>query len=211
MQTLTRTSPRERAQPAPTEPTTRTPLVAAGALLLQPRDRDEPESTILDRGPWPIFVIILDDGAAVDRGAGPLVDLLESPHASRIPMAHSHYHWSVERSGAVLKLALQTLEPTKLNLDIVMPARSLLGVLSQLPVDTTFAITTKQHAENLTEQVRVCDALHKMILLVGSGQLGSRDDGLAELRRYSDSSAESALATSGERSSTGVWTSDSPP
>ena len=156
-------------------------------MLLQPRDRDEPVSTIVDRGPWPLFVIVLDDRAAVDRGAGPLFDLLDRPHANRIPMAHSRYRWSVDPSGKVLKLALRIHEPTRLNLDIVMPARSLLGVISQLPAEVTFAITTKQHADKLTERVRIRDALHEMVLLVSPALSGSPHDGLAELRRNGQS------------------------
>ena len=79
----------------------------------------------------------------------------------------------------MLKLALRILEPTRVDLAIVMPARSLLGVLSRLPADATLAITTKRHADNLTERVHVRDALHEMVLLVRWGDV---DDGLADLR-----------------------------
>jgi hypothetical protein len=190
MQTLRTTSPRQQPLPAPPDSPPPTPFVAVGALLLQPRDRDEPVSTIVDRGPWPLFVIVLDDRAAVDRDAGPLFDLLDRPHANRIPMASSRYRWSVDPSGKVLKLALRIHEPTKLNLDIVMPARSLLGVISQLPAEVTFAITTKQHADKLTERVRIRDALHEMVLLVSPALSGNPHDGLAELRRNGQSPAE---------------------
>lgn len=179
MQTAGMTSQRERLQPAALDNMQPAPLVAVGAVLLQPRGRGEPAGTIADRGSWPIFVIVLDDNAA-DRCAGPLFDLLDPPHASRIPMVHSRYRWSMSRSGAMLKLALRTHEAPRIDLDIMMPARSLLGVLSQLPSDATFAITTERHADKLTERVHVRDALHEMILLVSPGNW---DDGLAELRR----------------------------
>jgi hypothetical protein len=94
-------------------------------------------------------------------------------------MAHSQYRWSMSRSGAMLKLALRAREPTMVDLDIMMPARPLLGVLSRLPANATFAITTVSHADKLTERVHVREALHEMILLVSQG---NRDDGLAELR-----------------------------
>lgn len=183
MQTAGMTSQRERRQPEAPDNKQPAPLVAVGAVLLQPRDRGEPAGTIVDRGSWPIFVIVLDDRAAADRAAGPLFDLVDRPHANRIPMAHSHYRWSVNRSGAILKLAVRTHEPTRIDLDIVMPARSLLGVLSQLPADATFAITTERHADNLTERVHFRDALHEMVLLVSPGNW---DDGLAELRQSGD-------------------------
>lgn len=184
------TSPRHHDQPGPAESTPPTPFVAVGALLLQPRDQGEPTSTIVDRGAWPIFVIVLDDLAVVNGSAGPLFDPLDRPRTSQIPVAHSHFRWSVDSSGAVLKLALQIHEPTSVNLDIVMPARALLDVISQLPGDVTFAITTKQHADKLTERVRMCDALHEMILLVCSVQSGAARDGLAELRHNGLSQGE---------------------
>jgi hypothetical protein len=184
MQTVGMTSQRERLQPAALDNMEPAPLVAVGAVLLQPRGRGEPAGTIVDRGSWPIFVIVLDDRAAAGRGAGPLFDLLDRPHANRIPMAHSHYRWSISRSGEMLKFALRTLEPTGIDLDIVMPARSLLGVISQLPADATFALTTERHVDKLTERVHVRDALHEMVLLV---KPGNRDDGLAELRRSAKS------------------------
>jgi len=180
MQTAGMTSQRERLQPPAPDIKQPTPLIAVGALLLQPRDRSERAATSVDRGSWPIFVIVLDDRAAVDEDTEPLFDLLDRPHPSRIAMAHSQYRWSIDRSGAVLRLALRTHEPMTMDLDIVMPARSLLGVLSQLPDDATFAITTKRHADKLTERVHVRDALHEMVLLVSPGK---RDDGLAGLRR----------------------------
>ncbi len=180
MQTAGMTPQRERHQSAAPEDMQPVPLVAVGAVLLQPQSRGEPAGTIVDRGSWPIFVIVLADNAAADPCAAPLFDLLNRPHASRIPMAHGHYRWSMSRSGAMLKLALRTQEPTRVDLDIMVPARSLLGVLSQLPAEVTFAITTERHADKLTERVRVRDALHEMILLVSPGKW---DDGLAELRR----------------------------
>ncbi len=180
MQTAGMTSQRERLQPAALDNMQPAPFVAVGAVLLQPRGRGEPAGTIADRGSWPIFVIVLDDRAAADRGAGPLFDLLDPPRANRIPMAHSHYRWSMTASGEMLKFALRTLEPTGIDLDIVMPARSLLGVISQLPADATFAITTERHVDKLTKRVHVRDALHEIVLLVSPG---IRDDGLAELRR----------------------------
>ena len=82
MQTLTTTSP--RARPAPADSALPTRLVAVEALLLRPLDRAGPVTTIVDRGPWPVFVIVLDDPAIVDPGARPLFDLLDSPHRNRI-------------------------------------------------------------------------------------------------------------------------------
>ena len=183
MQTSTPISPGQRRQPTPPDAAPPTPFVAVEALLLQPRDRGGPVATTVDRGPWPILVIVLDDRAAVHPAAKPLLDLLNRPRASRIAIAHSRYRWSVDPVGAVLKFALHTHEPAKSDLDIVMPARPLLGILSQLPPGVTFAVTTKQRADKLTKRVCVRDALHETVLLVSSAQSGNPDDGLAALRR----------------------------
>jgi hypothetical protein len=180
MQTPTTTASGLRPQPTPPDAA---PLVAVEALLLQPRDRGGPVATMVDRGPWPILVIVLDDHAALHPGAKPLLDLLNRPRATRIAIAHSHYRWSVDPAGVVLKLALHTHEPTTSDLDVVMPARPLLGILSQLPPGVTFAMTTRQRADRLTKRVCIRDALHEMVLLVSPAQSGNPDDGLAALRR----------------------------
>jgi len=154
-------------------------FVAVGAVLLKPVDRPEQSATIVNRGAWPIFVIVLDDRAIDDEVAGPLFELLERPHASRIAITHTRFRWSVSRSGDIVTLALQTREPTKIALDIKVPARPLLSILPQLPADAAFAITTKRHADKLTNRVALRDALHEVVLLVN----GSTDDGLADLLR----------------------------
>ena len=192
MQTPTTTAPGQRPQPTPPAAVPSAPLVAVEALLLQPRDRGGPVTTMVDRGPWPLLVIVLDDRAAVHPGAKPLLDLLNRPRATRISIAHSHYHWSVDPAGAVLKFALHTYEPTKSDLDVVMPARPLLGILSQLPPGVTFAMTTRRRADELTKRVCIRDALHEMVLLVSPAQSGNPDDGLAALRRNHHASAGSS-------------------
>jgi hypothetical protein len=182
MRTLTTTSPRQRSRPAPAD-SAPTRLVAVEALLLRPRDRAGPVTTIVDRGPWPVFVIVLDDPAAIDPGARPLFDLLDSSHRSRISIVNSHYHWSVDPAGAVLKLAVRAHEPTRFDVDIVMPAQPALGIFSLLPPAVTFAITTRRRVDKLTERVAIRDALHEMVLLVSPTRSGISGDGLAALRR----------------------------
>ena len=189
MRTLTTTSPRQQPQPAPAA-SAPTRLVAVEALLLRPLDRTGPVTTIVDRGPWPVFVIVLDDLATVDPGARPLFDLLDSSHRSRISIVNSRYRWSVDPAGAVLKLAVRAHEPTRFDVDIVMPAQPALGILSLLPPAATFAITTRRRADKLTERVAIRDALHEMVLLVSATQSGIPGDGLAALLRNGKPSAE---------------------
>jgi hypothetical protein len=188
MQTLTTTSPRQWSRPAPAA-SAPTRLVAAEALLLRPLDRAGPVTTIVDRGPWPVFVIVLDDPTAIDPGARPLFDLLERSHRSRISIVNSRYRWSVDPAGAVLKLAVRAHEPTRFDVDIVMPAQPALDILSLLPPAATFALTTRQRAEKLTERVAIRDALHEMVLLVSPTQSGNPRDGLAGLCHNGRSSA----------------------
>ena len=201
MRTLTTTSPRQRSRPAPAV-SAPTRLVAVEALLLRPLDRAGPVTTIVDRGPWPVFVIVLDDPAAIDPGARPLFDLLDSSHRSRISIVNSRYRWSVDPASAVLKLAVRAHEPTRFDVDIVMPAQPALGILSLLPPAATIAVTTRQRADKLTERVAIRDALHEMVLLVSPTQSGNLDDGLAALRHNGQPSAEQPSRDSvGARSS----------
>ena len=70
MQTIGMTSQRERLQPEAPDGQPQAPFVAVGAVLLQPQDRGESAGAVVDRGSWPIFVIVLDDRAATNRGVG---------------------------------------------------------------------------------------------------------------------------------------------
>jgi hypothetical protein len=202
MRTLTTTSPRQRPRPAPADSALPTRLVAVEALLLRPLDGAGPVTTIVDPGPWPVFVIVLDDPATLDPGARPLFDLLDSSHGSRISIVNSHYRWSVDPAGAVLKLAVRAHQPTRFDVEIVMPAQPALGILSLLPPAATFAITTRRRADKLTERVAIRDALHEMVLLVSATQSGIPGDGLATLRQNGQPSAEQPSRDSvGARSS----------
>ena len=183
MQTLTTTTSGQRERSAPPDNASPTRLVAVEALLLRPRDTAGPATTIVDRGPWPIFVIVLDDPATVGPGARPLFDLLDQPRQSRISIVNSHYRWSMDPAGAVVTLAVRADEPTRVDVDIVMPAQPLLGISSLLPAGVTFAITTKRRADKLTEPVAIHDALHEIVLLVSPVQSGNPCDGLAALRK----------------------------
>ena len=147
-------------------------------------------------------MIVLDDPVIVDPGARPLFDLLDSPHRNRILMVNSRYRWSVDPAGALLTLAVRAHEPTRFDVDIVMPAQPALGIFSLLPRAVTFAITTRRRADKLTERVAIRDALHEMVLLVSATQSGIPGDGLAAPRENGQPSPEQPSRDSvGARSS----------
>ena len=134
-------------------------------------------------------MIVLDDPATVAPGVRTLFDLLDRPHQNRISIVNSHYRWSLDPAGTVLTLAVRAHEPTRVDLDIVMPAQPLLGIFSLLPSGVTFAITTKRRADKLTERVAIRDALHEILLLVSPARSGNPVDGFAALRKHGKRSA----------------------
>jgi len=163
-------------------------LAAVEVLLLQPRDRAGPVGSIVDQGPWPVLVVVLEDPAGIDPRAKPLFELLDSPHRNRILMVNSRYRWSVDPSGTVLTLAVRAREPEPFDVDIVMPARTALDIFALLPADVTFAITTKGRAEKVTGRVAIRDALREVVLLVNAAPTGVVRDGL-QLSRFGRSGA----------------------
>ena len=178
MRTPTPTPFAPRPRRTPDEHSMPATLVAIGAVLLQPREPTSPAGSISDRGPWPIFVVVLPDRAPLDPGARPLYELLDKPHPNRILLVDGRYRWSVlDPERALLQLAIRAHAPTMFELDIVVPARRLLGVIDALHPGVTFAVTTRRRADKLTERVVVRDALHEMVLLVNRPVSGTSDDG----------------------------------
>jgi hypothetical protein len=171
-----------RPRTTPVDHTMPARLVAVGALLLQPRDPAGPDRSIENRGPWPIFVVVLPDSAPLDPGARALHELLDKPHQNRILVVDGRYRWSVlDPRRALLKLAIHAHAPAVFDVDIVVPARRLLGVIDALCPGTTFAITTMRRASKFNERIVVRDALHEMVLLVNRPALGTHHDGLAAM------------------------------
>lgn len=148
-----------------------TTLVAVEALLLWPNGAPTNDST-----KWPILAIVLDEPtAAIPDAARPLFELLDAPkRRSRITIVSSRCRWTVLNAlngrRTVRKFSIRAYAPVNFEVDILLPARPLLGlpthVLGQ-PTHggATLALTTRQHADHITDGIDFQDALRELILL----------------------------------------------
>lgn len=150
------------------EPTT---LVAVEALLLWPNGAPASHST-----KWPILAIVLDEpAAAIPDAARPLFELLDEPkRRSRLTIVSSRCRWTVLNAlngrRTVRKFSVQAYAPVNFEVDILLPARPLVGlpahVLGQ-PTHrgATLALTTREHADQITDGIDFQDALRELVLL----------------------------------------------
>lgn len=162
------TTPTHHAAPGPVDRTRPTTMVAVEAVLLWPRGVGESVTTIDEAGLWPVFAVVLDEREApVSPGARQLLDLLDRPeHADRIAVVDGRCQWTVlDARHAVLKLAVRASAPFHVDLDIVLPARPVLGILDVVARGATVAITTRRHSSRLTDQLDIREALNELVLL----------------------------------------------
>ncbi|HEX2131219.1 MAG TPA: hypothetical protein VHH15_06630, partial [Actinophytocola sp.] len=74
-----------------------------------------------------------------------LTDLLDEP--DRLVVLDGEADWTVlDAAHPLLRLALRATAPVRLDLDVVVPARPVVGLLDELARGVTVGITTRRHA-----------------------------------------------------------------
>lgn len=150
------------------QPTT---LVAVEALLLWPNGAAPSHST-----KWPIFAIVLDEpAAAIPDATRPLFELLDAPkRRSRLTIVRSRCRWTMLNAlnarRTVRKFSVRAYSPVKFDVDILLPARPLVGLPTHMvgqPTHggATLALTTRKHAEQIHNGIDFQDALRELVLL----------------------------------------------
>lgn len=142
-------------------------LVAREALLLWPRRVGRSAATIQEAGLWPVFAVVLGEREPdEDPGVLPLYDLLERPeHLERICVVEGRCQWTIiDPRHALLELSVHATAPVRFDVDIILPARQVLGTLTLLARGGTVAITTQRHLETLIPRADIRDALTKLVL-----------------------------------------------
>jgi hypothetical protein len=150
-----------------TERVVRPNLIAVEALLLWPRSVGVSAATAQESGLWPVFAVVLDErDPDEDPGVMPLFDLLDRPeHLERISVVEGRCQWTIiDPRHALLELSVHATAPVQFDVDIILPARSVLGTLALLAKGGTVAITNTRHARKLSERVDIRDALNKLVL-----------------------------------------------
>ncbi|CAM3825451.1 hypothetical protein KIPE111705_26800 [Kibdelosporangium persicum] len=148
--------------------TVRPNLVAREALLLWPRRVAVSAATVQEADLWPVFAVVLGEREPdEDPGVLPLYELLERPeHLDRISVVQARCHWTIiDPRHALLELSVRAKAPVRFDVDIILPARSVLNALDLLARGGTVAITTQRHSGTLTPRTDIRDALTKLVLI----------------------------------------------
>lgn len=149
-------------------PRQRAALVATEVLLLWPRGVGSP-ATIHEAGLWPVFVLVVGDRLRVDvPAAAPLLDLVHRPRREHeLAVVAARCRWSVvDARNALLRVAIQAQAPQRFDVEILVPARRVLGMLDIAARGATIGVTTTRHANDLGGgRVDIRKALHQVVLL----------------------------------------------
>ncbi|MDQ3764538.1 MAG: hypothetical protein M3460_24175 [Actinomycetota bacterium] len=152
----------------PTVDRPRQAIVATEAVLLWPRGLAMQAVNNPSPGLWPILAVVLsDENASIDLSVRRLYDLLgRRCRREQATVLAGRCLWSVACGrDTLLWLAVRASAPTKLEVDIVLPARPLLGAVGWLAGGGTVALTTRRHADRLSAGVKIHDALHGLVLV----------------------------------------------
>ena len=154
--------------PRPSIDRHRQTIVATEAVLLWPRGWAKQAVNNPSPGLWPILAVVLgDENATTDLSVRKLYDLLgRRCGREQVTVLAGRCLWSVACGrDTLLRLAVRASAPTKLEMDIVLPARPLLGAVGWLVCGGTVALTTRRHADRLSAGVKIRDALHGLVLV----------------------------------------------
>ncbi len=144
-----------------------TTLVALEVLLLWPRGIG-PVATVEEAGLWPVFVLVVGERPQPGSpSATALFDLVDRPRqGSEMAVVAARCRWSIlDPRNALLKIAVDAEAPERFAVDILVPARQVLGVLDVVARGATIGITTSRHVGRLSGRVDIRQALHEVVLL----------------------------------------------
>jgi hypothetical protein len=142
-------------------------LVATEVVLLWPRAIGSP-ATVDEAGRWPVFVLVVGDRTRSDvPSAVPLLDLVDHPRHANEPAAVAvSCRWSVvDARNALLRAAVRAEGPVPFAVEILVPARHVLGVLDVAARGATIGLTTARHSAKLSGRVDIRRVLQCVVLL----------------------------------------------
>lgn len=163
---------------------------AVESLVLWPSPSVAVDTAPDNGDPWPVFVVVVDTASAGDPAEGAaLTDLLARPRSPLDTISHSHCRWSVADSHrALLRLAVQVLQPAELTLDVTVPGQCFLGLSDIVAAGATLGVTTRGSARRLTARVDDRRVLDHVVLLGSrtSSELGQLADRLCRKVRLTN-------------------------
>lgn len=141
-------------------------MVAVEMLVLRQREAGASASAEA----WPILAVVVAPPKSPDPEAAALFDLLDGrPGTDRVATVAGYSRWSVldERHG-LLALSVHAHTPVRFEVDIVLPARPVLGLYDMLTNGAIVALTTPRQAARIHGQVDMRAALSTLVLVTGT-------------------------------------------
>ncbi|MGW5054329.1 hypothetical protein [Actinokineospora sp. NPDC004072] len=140
-----------------------TVVLAREALLLWPRGgRQDVDPAVADL--WPVFAVVVDD-RQLRRAPGGRALMGRIDGRSAFTLLDGVARWQVLAADApLLALNVRAEAPVPVGIDLVLPARSLVGELDRLAAGPTVGITTTSRAAGLTAGADVRTALRALAL-----------------------------------------------
>ena len=142
-------------------------LIATEVVLLWPRRVASP-TTVDEAGLWPVFVLVVGERPRSDiPSAVPLLDLVDEPRsANELAVVTARCRWSVvDNRNALLRVAVRAEAPVTFAVEILVPARDVLGVLDIAARGATIGVTTVRHAADMDGRVDIRQVLQQVVLL----------------------------------------------
>lgn len=140
-----------------------TVLLAREALLLWPRGGSQHvDPAVADL--WPVFAVVVDERHLRRAPGGrALLGRIDGRHG--FTLLNGIARWAVLASDApLLALSVRADAPVAVELDVVLPARTLLGELDRLAAGPTIAVTTTRRAAALGKGAEPGAALRALAL-----------------------------------------------
>lgn len=143
-------------------------MVAVEMVVLRQRDAGASTSAMADDRP--ILAVVVAPPKSADRESAALFDLLDGrPGTDRVNAVDGHSRWSVldERHG-LLVLSVHAHTPVRFEVDIVLPARPVLGLYDMLTNGAIVALTTPRQAALIHGRIDMRAALSTLVLVTGT-------------------------------------------
>lgn len=143
-------------------------LVAVGDLLLWPQSVGDRPVTTREADTWPAFVLVIGERRDLRNSpARGLMDLLAGTWEAGDPLVVSgRSRWTVvDPVKALLRLGLHVEEPAGFDVDVLVPARRLAGLLSAVANGTPIALTTNRHLSSLGSAVDIRRVLQHVVVV----------------------------------------------
>jgi hypothetical protein len=159
---------------------------ALETMVLWPNGFKDVDATRQETDPWPVFVVAVEPESEEDvEPHQALLNLLDIPRSPVDTITNSDCWWSVvDPDQAMLRLAVRVARPTRVAMDIAVPAQCFLGLSDIIAAGATIGVTTRRHARRLTIRMDDRTALDEIVLLGGrtSSELGELAERLCSTR-----------------------------